>query len=545
MQTSQKQMSSSTIHGLYHQPTQETDTYFWSNYEVTGSNSSPDIGSQGINFSFQAYNDPVSTLESSSAASRFVQYDSPSGVSISSNRSPYSTQGSQSCVSDPQQSSDNPYGSPVSGCSVAYSGDELKNKLRELEISLLGPDADMGESCACCTKSGLQQYGQHNWSQMIEMIPSLDLGKVLLACAQSISEGDTPSAAGFMEVLDRMVSVSGDPIQRAGAYLLEGLRAKLELSGSLIYRKLKCTEPTSSELMSYMHVLYQICPYWKFAYTSANAVISEVMRYEPRIHLIDFQIAQGSQWMSFIQSVASRPGGPPCIRLTGVDDSQSAHARGGGLRIIGERLAKFADQCGVPFEFHDAAMCGSEVELGNLSLQPGEALAVNFPYVLHHMPDESVSIHNHRDRLLRLVKSLSPKVVTLVEQESNTNTSPFLQRFVETLDYYTAMFESIDAGQSKDNKQRILAEQNCVARDIVNMIACEGAERVERHELLRKWRLRLNMAGFRQYPLSPFVATAVREVLKEYSQKYRVEAREGALYLNWAARAMSTSSAWC
>ncbi|KAI4303552.1 hypothetical protein MLD38_039163 [Melastoma candidum] len=546
MQTSEKQTSSSTIHGLYHQPTQEMDTYFWSNYEVTGSNSSPEIGSQGINLSFQACNDPVFTLESSSAASGCVQYDSPSGVSISSNRSPYSMQGSQSCVSDPQQSSDNPYGSPVSGCSIAYSGDELKNKLRELEISLLGPDEDIGDSCVCCTKNGLQQFGgQHNWSQMMEMIPNLNLGKVLIACAQSISEGDTTSAAGFMEVLERMVSVSGDPIQRAGAYLLEGLRARLELSGSLIYRKLKCTEPTSSELMSYMHVLYQICPYWKFAYASANAVIGEAMQYEPRIHLIDFQIAQGSQWMLFIQSVAGRPAGPPCIRLTGVDDSQSAHARGGGLRIVGERLARFANQCGVPFEFHDATMCGSEVELSNLNIRPGEALAVNFPYVLHHMPDESVSIHNHRDRLLRLVKSLSPKVVTLVEQESNTNTSPFLQRFVETLDYYIAMFESIDAGQSKDNKQRVLAEQNCVARDIVNMISCEDAERVERHELLGKWRLRLNMAGFRQYPLSPYAAAAVKDVLKEYNQKYRVEGRDGALYLYWGARAMSTSSAWC
>ncbi|MQI32327.1 hypothetical protein EI016_24430, partial [Escherichia coli] len=126
--------------------------------------------------------------------------------------------------------------------------------------------------------------------------------------------------------------------------------------------------------------------------------------------------------------------------------SQSFHARGGGLHIVGKRLSDYAESCGVPFEFHSAAMSGSEVELENLVVQPGEALAVNFPYVLHHMPDESVSTENHRDRLLRLVKSLSPKVVTLVEQESNTNTSPFFQRFVETLDYYTAMFESIDAG---------------------------------------------------------------------------------------------------
>ncbi|KAL0300887.1 UNVERIFIED_CONTAM: Scarecrow-like transcription factor PAT1 [Sesamum radiatum] len=173
--------------------------------------------------------------------------------------------------------------------------------------------------------------------------------------------------------------------------------------------------------MSYMHMLSQICPYYKFAYMSANVVIGEAMENENRIHIIDFQIAQGSQWVSFIQAISRRPGGPPYIHITGVDDSQSAHARGGGLQIVGQRLAQVAESCGVPFEFHGAAISGCEVQLENLQVRHGEALAVNFPYILHHMPDESVSTTNHRDRLLRMVKSLSPKIVTLVEQESNTN----------------------------------------------------------------------------------------------------------------------------
>ncbi|CAN1260090.1 Scarecrow-like transcription factor PAT1 [Linum perenne] len=266
------------------------------------------------------------------------------------------------------------------------------------------------------------------------MIPRLDLKQVLIGCAQAIDVIDIGKAAGLMHVLEQMVSVSGEPIQRVGAYMLEGLRARLELSGSKIYRALKCDAPISSDLMTYMGILYQICPYWKFAYI--------------------------------------------------------------------------------------------------------------FPYVLHHMPDESVDTWNHRDRLLRLVKSLSPKIVTLVEQESNTNTTPFHLRFLETLSYYTAMFESIDVARPRDDRQRISAEQHCVARDIVNVIACEGAERVERHELLGKWRSRFQMAGFSQYPLSSSVTAAVRDVLKDYDRKYRVEERDGGLCLYWLRRAMAASSAW-
>ncbi|XWS15462.1 hypothetical protein CRYUN_Cryun34aG0002900 [Craigia yunnanensis] len=546
MQTSQKHQTTASIHRLYHQPVMEIDPFCLPHNQILDNNVCSDVGSQGTSVSFQTCKDQFFTLESSTATVGFVVYDSPSAVSISSSRSPFSPQGSQSYLSDPHHSPDNTYGSPFSGSSVDDSN-ELKHKLRELEISLLGPESDIIDSGNCCFNSGVHHAASMeslNCDQLVDMIPRLDLKQVLVSCGQALHNDDMSTVADLMHVLEKMVSVCGEPIQRLGAYVLEGLRARLESSGSNIYKALKCKEPTSSELMSYMHILFRICPYWKFAYTSANVVIKEVMEYEQKIHIIDFQVAQGTQWMFLIAALAKRPGGPPSIRITGIDDSQSNHARGGGLNIVGRRLSEFAESYNVPFEFHDVAMSGCEVQLEHLKVQPGEALAVNFPYVLHHMPDESVSTWNHRDRLLRLVKCLSPKVVTLVEQESNTNTSPFFSRYLETLDYYTAMFESIDVACPRDDKQRISAEQHCVARDIVNMIACEGPERVERHELLGKWRSRFMMAGFSPYPLSSSVTMAVRDLLKEYDNNYRLEEREGALYLGWVNRAMVTSSSW-
>ncbi|KAK7276833.1 hypothetical protein RIF29_17979 [Crotalaria pallida] len=86
--------------------------------------------------------------------------------------------------------------------------------------------------------------------------------------------------------------------------------------------------------MNYMHIMYKICPYWKLAYIHANAVIAEAMANESKIHIIDFQIAQGTQWHLLMEALARRPGGPPSIRITGVDDSQSFHTRNGGLKIV-------------------------------------------------------------------------------------------------------------------------------------------------------------------------------------------------------------------
>lgn len=493
--------------------------------------------------SFQACNEQFFTLESLPVTD-YVNSDSPSTVSISSNRSSFSPQCSQSYMSDVHHSSDNTYGSPLSGSSGVDDSNELRNVLRELEIKLMG-ESEIDDSSSTSVNNVVgQPVFSTRGNRVVQMAHTMDLKHLLLACAEAVSNADIFTAEGLMNELEQRVSISGDPFQRLSAYMMEGLRARLLSSGSIIYKKLKCKEPTGSELMSYMHLLYQICPYYKFAYMSANVVIGEAMENENRIHIIDFCIAQGSQWVSFIQALAHRPGGPPYIRVTGVDDSQSVHARGGGLDLVGRRLAQVAASCGVPFEFHGAAISGCEVQLENLKVQHGEALAVNFPYMLHHMPDESVNTMNHRDRLLRLIKSLSPKVVTLVEQESNTNTAPFYPRFCETLDYYTAMFESIDAARPRDDKQRISAEEHCIARDIVNIVACEGADRVERHELFGKWRLRLAMAGFVPCPLSFSVGNAIRDMLKEYSPNYRLGERDGALYLGWKNRALATSSAW-
>ncbi|XP_076927273.1 scarecrow-like transcription factor PAT1 [Bidens hawaiensis] len=416
--------------------------------------------------------------------------------------------------------------------------DDLENKLREIEKVMLGTDQAFMDSFDDSTSHVT------DGRTITEIISRRDFKELLLACAKSVAENDTITADWLMSEIRPMVSVYGEPAHRLGAYLLEGLVARLSSSGSSIYNALKCKEPSGEELFSYMRLLYESCPYFKFGYLSANGAIAEAMKNENKIHIVDFQIAQGSQWVTLIKALACRPGGPPSLRITGVDDFTNAYARGGKVNIVGQRLANLAESCNISFEFHGVSVSGSEVESKHLDIRPDESLAVNFAFMLHHMPDESVHPQNHRDRLLRLVKSLSPKVVTLVEQESNVNTAPFFHRFQETLNYYTAIFESIDVTLPRNDQQRVNIEQHCLARDIVNIIACEGAERVERHELLGKWRSRFTMAGFTPYPLSSLVNNTIKSLLENYSHKYRLEERDGALFLGWMNRNLVASCAW-
>lgn len=436
------------------------------------------------------------------------------------------------------------YHSAASKSSLSDEND-LKHKLRELESAMFGHGSDALEAYG--SNMGTPDQMSSEAEKLEEMMGITSRGSLkesLVACAKAIEDNDIPRAEWWMSELRTMVSVCGEPIQRLGAYMLESMVARLASSGSSIYKALRCKEPTSNELFSYMYLLYEVCPFFKFGYLSANGAIVDAMKDEDRVHIIDFQISQGTQWITLIHALAARPGGPPQICITGIDDSTSAHARGGGLEIVGKRLSTLAESCKVPFEFRPVAASCADVKIEHLNVRPGEALAVNFPLVLHHMPDEDVGTQNHRERLVRMVRSLFPKVVTLVEQESDTNKVPFFPRFLETLNYYLAVFESIDVALPRDHKERINVEQHCLAREVVNILACEGVERVERHEVLEKWRTRFSMAGFKPYPLSSSVNATIKTLLENYCKDYTLEERDQALYLGWMNRALIASCAW-
>lgn len=541
MQTSQNHEISYGSDRFYVEPVQNLESYCLPSIENLDNYSSSDNSCQTFYPSHQTL-EPYNALESASTSNNSLPYqNSPSTHSFSPNNSPGSTL-------RPQHSLEFVNGSPEEEDSylIYHDHDDLRHKMSELESVMRGPNVEMLEMYDTKVQEESASFllEAEKWKKNVEMVSRGDLKEMLYTCAKAVDENDIETIEWMVTELRKIVSVSGSPIERLGAYMLEALVSKIASSGSTIYKSLKCSEPTGNELLSYMHVLYEICPYFKFGYMSANGAIAEAMKEENEVHIIDFQIGQGTQWVSLIQALARRPGGPPKIRITGIDDSYSSNVRGGGVDIVGEKLLTLAQSCHVPFEFHAVRVYPSEVRLEDFELRPNEAVAVNFAIMLHHVPDESVNIHNHRDRLLRLAKHMSPKVVTLVEQEFNTNNAPFLQRFLETMNYYSAVYESIDVVLPRDHKERINVEQHCLAREVVNLVACEGEERVERHELLSKWRMRFEMAGFTPYPLSSFINSSIKNLLESYRGHYTLEERDGALFLGWMNQDLIASCAW-
>ncbi|XWS15210.1 hypothetical protein CRYUN_Cryun35bG0075000 [Craigia yunnanensis] len=448
--------------------------------------------------------------------------------------------------------------------------DTMKLKLQELERALLA-DNDVDEDDDMFG-TGLSMEIDGEWSDPIrtELLhdspkesSSLDSNlssissnkevshvssrtpkQMLIECAAILSEGNREEASAIINELRQMVSIQGDPPQRIAAYMVEGLAARMAASGKYLYKALRCKEPPSSDRLAAMQILFEVCPCFKFGFMAANGAIIEAFKDEKRVHIIDFDINQGSQYITLIQTIAKQPGKPPHLRLTGVDDPESVQRLNGGLEIVGLRLEKLAEALGVLFEFQAVASRTSLITPSMLDCRPGEALIVNFAFQLHHMPDESVSTINQRDQLLRMVKSLNPKLVTVVEQDVNTNTTPFFPRFIEAYSYYSAVFESLDATLPRESQDRMNVERQCLARDIVNIIACEGEERIERYEVAGKWRARMTMAGFTSCPISSNVIDMIRNLIKEYCDRYKLKEDLGALHFGWEEKSLIVASAW-
>jgi hypothetical protein len=457
-----------------------------------------------------------------------------------------------------QQNSQSVSESQSSGIEVEFD-DEMRLKLQELEHALLGDGDDIlfeiletgsiNDEWADPMKDVLIPNSPKDSESSVSCAVSNNGAtqtprQLLFDCAMALSEYNTDEAQAIITELRQMVSIQGDPSQRIAAYLVEGLAARIVASGKGIYKALTCKDPPTLYQLSAMQILFEICPCFRLGFMAANYAIIEVFKVEERVHIIDFDINQGSQYITLIQFLKNNVNKPRHLRITGVDDPETVQRPIGGLRVIGQRLEKLAEDCGVSFEFRAVGANIGDVTPAMLDCRPGEALVVNFAFQLHHLPDESVSIMNERDQLLHMVKDLQPKLVTLVEQDANTNTAPFLTRFREVYDYYSALFDSLDATLPRESPDRMNVERQCLAREIVNILACEGPDRVERYEVAGKWRARMTMAGFKPCPFNSNVISGIRSQLKSYCDRYKFEEDHGGLHFGWGKKSLIVSSAW-
>ncbi|KAI3828388.1 hypothetical protein L1987_02489 [Smallanthus sonchifolius] len=303
----------------------------------------------------------------------------------------------------------------------------------------------------------------HNHHNHHHFPPSIYLRRLLLTCAHYISHSDFTAARRITTILSATSSPSGDSSERLIHSFTKALSIRLHLHHH--------PPPTLSDdaiLQASYLSLNRITPFVRFCHLTANQAILEVIEQQQQehpqnIHILDFDIMHGVQWPPLMQAIAGlHP--PPTLRIT---------ATGTNLDILlttGDRLSKFA---------------------------------------------HSLDRDKHKlCLLLKKIKSMNPKVVTLAENEANHNHPVFISRFEEALSYYTAVFDSLEATMPPNSRERVEVEQVWFGKEIADIVAAEGGCRRERHERFLSWEMMMRIAGFQNVALSPFALTQAKLLLR-------------------------------
>lgn len=363
--------------------------------------------------------------------------------------------------------------------------------------------------------------------QIIEEDSSIRLVHVLMSCADTVQRGNLSLAGALIEELQILLSRVNSEFGfgKVAGYFIDALSRR-------VFKPLERSYSSAHEDEILFHHFYEAGPYLKFAHFTSNQAILEAFDGHDCVHVIDFNLMQGLQWPALIQALALRPNGPPILRLTGIGPpSLDGHDP---LRETGLRLAHLARSVNVRFAFRGVAASRiDDVKLWMLQVDPKEAVAVNCIMQLHKLLD----VPSRIDNVLKLIHSLNPKIVTLVEQDTNHNQPEFSDRFREALHYYSTMFDSLEACTGP---QKWLAEIH-VQREICNVVCS-----VEMHETLAKWKEMMNKNGFAPVYLGTNAYKQASMLLTVFSAQggYSVDESEGCLKLGWYNRPLIAASAW-
>ncbi|KAG6402129.1 hypothetical protein SASPL_139003 [Salvia splendens] len=215
----------------------------------------------------------------------------------------------------------------------------------------------------------------------------VDMRTLLTLCAQAVAADDRRTANELLKQIRQHAAPSGDGMQRLAHFFADGLEARMAGSGTQIYTSILSLPTSAADVLKAYHTYLATCPFRKITNFFANKTILNVSEKAMKLHIIDFGVLYGFQWPSFLQKLSRRPGGPPKLRITGVDFPIPGFRPSMRVEETGRRLASYAKTFGVPFEFHAIAQKWETIKLEDLKIQKDEMVAVNSHFNLKNLLD--------------------------------------------------------------------------------------------------------------------------------------------------------------
>ncbi|KAL3619929.1 hypothetical protein CASFOL_034841 [Castilleja foliolosa] len=376
--------------------------------------------------------------------------------------------------------------------------------------------------------------------------------KLLRDYVVAMMNKDSRKAHHLLWMLNELASPYGDRDQKLASYFLQALFCKAMGSGPRTYKTLTSISERNISFDSVRRLMLkfqEVSPWTTFGHVVSNGAMLETFEGSPKLHIIDMSNTLCTQWPTLLEALATRNDETPRLKLTVVVTTTVVESF--MIKEIAPRMEKFARLMGVPFEF-TIVKYGKLGELTKegLGVREDEALAVNCIGVLTRVNVEE------RSDAIRMICSLRPKIVTIVEEEADFSSSrvDFGKCFEECLRFYAIYLDMLEESFGVTSNEKLTLEREC-SRSIVRVLGCDDDDEVggdsERRERGSQWSERLRESGL-LVPVgySDDVVDDVKALLKRYKDgwSFVVQGEKDddhrGLYLKWKEENVVWASVW-
>ncbi|KAM5583578.1 scarecrow-like protein 34 [Rosa sericea] len=377
---------------------------------------------------------------------------------------------------------------------------------------------------------------------------TVDLRNLLILCAQAVSTNDFRTSTELLKQIRQHSSPFGDGSQRLAHFFANGLEARMAGTGTgspSYYTSVASKRKAVDKLKCYQ-VSLSACPFKRMSIFFKNKMILKMAEKATTLHIVDFGILYGFQWPILIHKLSMRPGGPPKLRITGIEVPQPGFRPAEWIEETGRRLARYCERFNVPFEFNAIASQNWEsIRVEDLKVERNEVLAVNCMLRFKNLLDETVEVNCPRDSVLKLIRRLKPDIFVHTIINGAYNAPFFVTRFREALFYFSALYDAFDVNIPRDSPERLMFETEFYGQEAINVIACEGIQRVERAETYKQWQVRCQRAGLQPLPLDQELVKAFRDKVKAwYHKDFAIDQDSDWILQAWKGRIVYASSCW-
>ena len=352
----------------------------------------------------------------------------------------------------------------------------------------------------------------------------------LIRAAECFGSNNSQLAQAILARLNqRFRAPVGKPLQRAAFYFKEALHSLLTGSNRTPHSSVSEIVQTIKAYKAFS----LISPIAMFSNFTASQALLEAVDGSLFIHIIDFDIGLGGQYASFMKEIADRS--EACkLRITAVVPEEYAVES----RLIKQNLFQFAQELKIEFRIEFVLVPTFEVlSFKAVKFIDGEKTAVNISPAIFRRLGSSNNIAGFLGDLRRI----SPQVIVFVDGEGWTDSgaTSFDRNFINGLEFYTAMLESVDAGGAGAGSEWIRKVEMSLIQPKIIAAVGESGRRVT------AWRELFAGSGLRQVQWSQFAESQAECLLgRSQVRGFHVAKRQAEMLLCWHGKPLVATSAW-